>query len=89
MIKYAILRYKRLFIHEGVLTFTDNMNLFGCMFMLRVILLRFVNCMIYTFLALHGRTPWKNVEGRKQSPSLSIITGCGKTTEITTGMCIP
>lgn len=41
MIKYAILRYKCLFINEGVLMLTDNMNLFGCMFMLRVMLLRF------------------------------------------------
>jgi hypothetical protein len=45
--------------------------------------------MIYAFLALHGRTPLKNVEGGKQSLFLFIITGRGKTTEITTGMCIP
>ena len=32
MIKYAILRYKCLFIHEGVLALTDNINFVGYMF---------------------------------------------------------
>jgi hypothetical protein len=38
MIIYAILRYKCLFIHEGVLTLTDSMNLVGYMFYISVYL---------------------------------------------------